>query len=151
MAMSDLDTVLKETLANASPHTRKVYGQNPLTGQEIVDMANSRGVMTPASTIGLNGRPHLSPIDLVGVDGTLFLGTDMGTAHFRNLKRNPAIAVMIVEGRTRQAILEGTASFLDMKSSLTAKVQEAQKKKTGWTTEAVAELRPEKIFTWKGK
>lgn len=149
--MTDLDAVLKKSLENASPHTRKVYGQNPLSSQEIIDMANGRGLLVIASTIGSNSGPHLAPADVTGVDGTLFLGVDEGTAHYRNLKRNPAVAVMITEGWKRQVILEGTVKFLEMNSELARRVQDLQKKKTGWTTEAIAEVKADKAFSWKGK
>jgi uncharacterized pyridoxamine 5'-phosphate oxidase family protein len=145
----DLDSVLKSSLEKASPHTRKVYGQNPLSGNEVVEMANDRTVITLVSTVRSNGRPHLSPTDVVGVDGKIFVGADLATSHYSNLKRNPVIALMIIDGRNRQALLEGTIEFLDMNSSLALKVQEAEKQKNGWTTEAVAELRPEKAFSWR--
>lgn len=144
-----LESVLRSSLEKASPHTRKVYGQHPLSADEIVEMANDRTMMTLISTVRANGRPHLSPSDVVGVNGKIFIGTDQATSHYSNLKRNPAIAVMILAGRDHQAILEGTVEFLDMNSSLALKVQEAEKRKNGWTTEAVAELKPEKAFSWK--
>ena len=150
-AIVDLDAVLKSSLAKASPHTRNVYGQNPLTGEEIVEMANTRSVQTPISTIGLNGRPHLTPSDVVGLNGVLYVGVDEATAHYANMKRNPVIALMIMDGRKRQAILEGTVVFLDMTSSAVGKVQELQRAKNGWTTGALVELRPEKAFSWRAK
>ena len=149
--MTDLDAVLKKSLANATPHTRKVYGQHPLSSQEIIDLANIQGLLTVASTIGSNGRPHLAPVDVTGVDGMLFIGVDEGTAHYRNLKRNPAVAVLVTEGWKRQVILEGTVKFLETSSELARRVREMQKKKTGWTTEAIAEVRADKAFSWKGK
>jgi pyridoxamine 5'-phosphate oxidase-like protein len=147
----DLDRLLKVSLEKASSHTKKVFGQNPLTGQEIIEMANTKGLMTLASTVGSGGQPHLTPADIVGVEGSLYLGMDLATAQYARLRRRPMIAVMIMEGWKRQAILEGTVSFLDMKSSLASRVLEAQKRKTGWTTEAIGELKPEKAFSWRGK
>jgi pyridoxamine 5'-phosphate oxidase-like protein len=147
----DLDRVLKESLEKASSHTKKVFGKNPLTGQEIIEMANTKGLMTLASTVGSGGQPHLTPADIVGVEGTLYLGMDLATAQYSRLRKNPMVALMIMEGWKRQAILEGTVAILDMKSNLAAKILEAQKKKTGWTTEALAEFRPEKAFSWRGK
>jgi putative heme iron utilization protein len=147
--LNNLESVLKTSLEKASPHTRKVYGQNPLSADEIVQMANDKTMMTLVSTVKTNGRPHLSPSDVVSVDGKIFVGADEATAHYSNLKRNPAIAVVILDGRKRQALLEGTVEFLDMNSGLALKVQEAEKQKNGWATEAVAELRPEKAFSWR--
>jgi putative heme iron utilization protein len=127
-----------------------VYTQNPLTASEVMEMANSR-VLTLAATVRPDGRPHLSPTDFVAVDGVLYLGVDEATARYRNLKQNPAVTVMLADGSERQAILEGNAKFLDMKSEKAKKALEALKKKYGWVTDALAEFQPVKGFTWKAK
>ena len=148
--MPNLDSIIKNSLNKASSHTKNVYSQNPLTADEVVELANSR-VLTIAATVKPDGRPHLSPTDLVVVDGVFYLGVDEATARYRNLKENPAITLMLADGSKRQAILEGNAKFLDLKSGTAKKVLEAQKKKYGWTTDALAEFQPVKAFTWKAK
>ncbi len=135
-------------MADATPHTKKVYGQNPMTGQELVDLANSRALIL-AATVKSDNRPHLSPVDLNIVDDKIYLGIDEGTARHKNLRQNPAITVMMAEGWKRQAILEGKVSFLDMNSEKAIRVLEEQKKKYGWTTLLLAELVPQRIFTYK--
>ncbi len=146
--MSSLDSIIKNSLSKASPHTREVYGKNPLTASEVIELANSR-VLTVAATVRPDGRPHLSPTDFVAVDGILYLGVDEATARYRNLKENPSVTVMMADGSKRQAILEGNAKFLDMNSVIAKKVLEAQKKKYGWATDALAEFQVLKAFTWK--
>ena len=148
--MSSLDLIIKNSLSKASSHTREVYSQNPLTASEVIELANGR-VLILAATVRPDGRPHLSPTDFVDVDGVFYLGVDEATARYRNLKQNPAVTVMLADDRKRQAILEGNARFLDMTSGLAKKVLEAQKKKYGWVTDALAEFRPLKAFTWKAK
>lgn len=148
--MSSLDLIIKNSLSQASSHTKKVYSQNPLTASEIIELANSR-VLTLAATVRPEGRPHLSPTDLVVVDGVFYLGVDEATARYRNLKHNPGVTVMLADGSKRQAILEGDAEFLDMKSGTAKKVLKAQKKKYGWVTDALGEFKPMKAFTWKAK
>ena len=137
--MSSLDSVIKNSLSKASTHTREVYSQNPLTASEVIEMANSR-VLTLAATVRPDGRPHLSPTDFLAVDGIFYLGIDEATARYRNLKQNPAVTVMLADDRKRQAILEGNAKFLDMNSGTATRVLEAQKKKYGWVTDALAEF-----------
>ena len=137
-------------MSKASSHTREVYGKNPLTASELIEMANSR-VLTLAATVRPDGRPHLSPSDFVTVEGIFYLGVDEATARYRNLKQNRAATVMLVDGSKRQAILEGNAKFLDLKSGTAKRVLEAQKKKYGWVTDALAEFQPVKAFTWKTK
>ncbi len=146
----DLDAVVRKSLAEASSHTKKVYGQNPLTAQEIMNLVSSR-ILILAATVKPDGKPHLSPSDLVAVDGTLYVGVDEARARYKNLKQNPAITLMIADVWKRQAILEGKVKFLEMKSEAAKKVLEAEKKKYGWVTEALAEFIPEKVFTYKAK
>jgi putative heme iron utilization protein len=148
--LPSLDSIIKNSLRKASSHTRSVYSQNPLTAIEVIELASSR-VLTIAATVKPNGKPHLSPTDLVVVEGVFYLGVDEATARFRNLRENPAITLMFADGSKRQAILEGDARFLDMKSGTAQKVSEAQKKKYGWVTDALAEFQPVKAFTWKAK
>lgn len=148
--MSSLDLIIKNSLSKASSHTREIYGQNPLTASEVIELANGR-VLTLAATVRPDGRPHLSPTDFVAVDGVFYIGVDEATARYRNLKQNPAVTVMLADDRKRQAILEGNARFLDMNSGTTTRVLEAQKKKYGWVTDALAEFQPLKAFTWKAK
>ncbi len=119
-----------------------------MTVQEILDLANSRALML-AATVRPGGRPHLSPTDLVAVDGRLYLGVDVATARYKNLQENPAITVMMADGWKRQAILEGTVSFLDMAGEAAKTVAQAQRKKYGWTTDALAEFSVDKALTWK--
>src|SRR6266702_8385554 len=149
-SLSSLDSIIKNSLSKASTHTKEVYSQNPLTASEVIEMANSR-VLTLAATVRPDGRPHLSPTDFVAVDGIFYLGVDEATARYRNLRENPAITIMLADGSKRQAILEGKAVFLDMKSGTAKRVLEALKKKYGWVTDALAEFQPVKAFTWKTK
>jgi putative heme iron utilization protein len=148
--LSSLDSIIKDSLSQASTHTRTVYSQNPLTASELIELANNR-VLTVAATVRPDGRPHLSPSDIIFVDGDFYLGVDEATARYRNLKQNPAVTVMLADGSKRQAILEGKVRFLDMKSDKSKRVLEAQKRKYGWVTDALAEFQPVKIFTWKAK
>jgi len=148
--LSSLDSIIKNSLNKASTHTKGVYSQNPLIASEVIEMANSR-VLTLAATVRPDGRPHLSPTDFVAVDGVFYLGVDEATARYRNLKQNPAVTVMLADDRKRQSILEGNAKFLDMNSGTATRVLEAEKKKYGWVTDALAEFQLVKVFTWKAK
>lgn len=148
--LSGLDSIIKNSLSKASSHTREVYGKNPLTAGEVIELANSR-VLTLAATVRPDGRPHLSPTDFVAVDGVFYIGVDEATARYRNLKQNPAVTIMLADSSKRQAILEGIAEFLDMTSDTAKRVLDAQKKKYGWVTDALAEFQPVKVFTWKTK
>lgn len=146
--MSDLDSLIKKTLAQASPHSKNVFSQSPMTGEELLDLANGSGLRMAATTRP-DGRPHLSITDVIVTDGRLYIGVDPATARYKNLKHNTRITIMMAEGWKRQAILEGEARFLDMKGPFAEGVLEAQKKRYGWASEVLAEIVPRKIFTWK--
>ena len=146
--MSDLDSLIKKSLDQASPHSRKVFSQSPLTGEEVLELANSTGLRIAATTKP-DGKPHLSITEVIVVDGKLYIGVDPSTARYKNLNHSSGIAVIMAEGWKRQAIVEGDAHFLDMKSQLAGRVLDAQKKRYGWTSEVVAEVVPRKVFTWK--
>jgi uncharacterized pyridoxamine 5'-phosphate oxidase family protein len=118
--------------------------------EEVLELANTH-VLILGATVGPEGKPHLSPVDVVAVEGAIYVGVDEATARYKNLKRNPAITIMIADGWKRQAILQGVARFLDSKSEQARKALEAEKEKYGWTTEAILEFLPEKAFTWKAK
>ena len=113
--MSELDILIRQSLEKASPHTNKVYGQNPLNGEEIEALANSRALIL-AATVKRDQRPHLSPVDLNMVNNKIYIGIDEGTARHKNLMNNPHITIMIADGWKRQAIIEGEMKMLDMKS-----------------------------------
>ena len=66
---------MEKSLAQASPHSRKVYGQNPLTAKEVLELANTH-VLILAATVKAEGKPHLSPVDLVAVEGTIYVGVE---------------------------------------------------------------------------
>jgi uncharacterized pyridoxamine 5'-phosphate oxidase family protein len=150
IVLADLQSVIEKSLAQASPHSKKVYGEDPMTAKEVLELANT-DVLILAATVKPEGKPHLSPVDIVAVEGAIYVGVDEETARYKNLKQNPAITIMIADGWKRQAILQGVARFLDNKSEQARRALEAEKEKYGWTTEAILEFSPEKAFTWKAK
>lgn len=147
--LTKLQGILRDSIDHASTHSKSVYGRNPLTVEELLDFANAKGPTSLAATVKPNGQPHLSPTDLVSLDGRFFLGVDKATARYKNLQKNPRVTAMIMEGSKKQAIIEGQAHFLETESPLGKRVSELIKKKYGWTTDHLAELIPEKVLTYK--
>src|SRR2546426_8748595 len=133
----------------ASSHSKSVYGKNPLTAQEVFDLANSKETSAVAATIKPDGQPHLSPTDIVCRLLLEKKNIDKATARYKNLQKNPRLTLMIMDGRKRQAIIEGKIRFLEMESTIAKRVGETLKKKYGWTTDSLVELIPEKEFTYK--
>ncbi len=78
--------------------------------------------------MGPKNTPNFSQSDIVAVDGVLYLGVDKVTARYRNLRSNPAVTVMLADGWKRQAIIEGTATFMDIEGKTVEKTLSAQQK-----------------------
>ncbi len=146
--MSDLDSIIKRTITHASPHSKKLFGQNPMTGEETLDLLSSKKLQIMAS-IKPDGNPHIAATTLIVTDGRIYMGMDAFTRRAKNLKAKPRFAIMAADGWKRQAIIEGRAEFLDMKSREAENVQEAQKNQYGWTSTTLARVLPAKVFTWK--
>ncbi|MGH8957805.1 MAG: pyridoxamine 5'-phosphate oxidase family protein [Acidimicrobiia bacterium] len=53
-----------------------------------------------------DGRPHVIPRDGMWIDGKLYYGGSPETVHYRNIVRNPEVAVHIGYGQ-EAIILEG--------------------------------------------
>jgi uncharacterized pyridoxamine 5'-phosphate oxidase family protein len=121
-----------------------------LTAKEVLELANSHALILGA-TVKPDRKPHLSPVDVVALEGTIYVGVDLATARYKNLKQNPAITIMMADGWKRQVILQGVARLLNSDSEQAKKALEAEKEKYGWATEAIFEFSPEKAFTWKAK
>lgn len=119
-----------------------------MTGEEVLELAKTSS-LNVAATVKPNGKPHIATSGVVVVNDMIFIGADTVTRRFKNLEKNPGIALLMADGWKRRAILEGEARFLDMNSPTAQMVKEAQMKRQGWTTESVAETIPDKIFTWK--
>jgi len=109
----------------ASSHSKKIYGKNPLTFQEVFELANFKEAFGLAATIRPDGQPHLSPVDVVAMDGKLYIGVDKATARYKNLQKDPRLTLMLLEGWKRQAIIEGKIRFLQMEGTIAKRVGDA--------------------------
>jgi hypothetical protein len=68
IVLTDLQSIMEKTIAQASPHSKEVHGQNPLRAKEVLELANTN-VLILAATVKSDGKPHLSPVDLVSATG----------------------------------------------------------------------------------
>jgi hypothetical protein len=80
------------------------------------------------SSVTPDGRPHVSPIWGVWVDGAFWMEGGSRTRRFRNLGANPA-AVVTVERGNDAVILEGDADLVtDLDEGLTQRLLTAYRK-----------------------
>ena len=69
------------------------------------------------TTVRADGRPHVTPLVAVWLDGALHFCTGRDEQKAVNLRRNPTITVMIEDGKTydtlRGVSIDGTAEIVD--------------------------------------
>lgn len=103
------------------------------------------------TSVRLDGRPHMTPVWFVYLDGKIFIGIDPASVKSRNIQHNPGVVLALEDG-SHPLICEGAARILT--SPLSAPLLEAFLKKYEWdlTTEAqyhqVIEVTPLKWLSW---
>lgn len=109
------------------------------------------------ATVGPDGRPHVTPIWGVWVDGAFWMEGGANTRRFRNLAVNPA-AVVTIERGNDALILDGDAELVrDLDAGLVGRLLQAYAKYVathGYRAEAenwrhgIWRVRPRKVLGW---
>ncbi len=104
------------------------------------------------ATVRPEGRPHLTPVWGVWMDGVFYFGSGPQTRKVRNLSENPHVAVH-PEGED-VVILEGVAETItDPGPALAERVYAASTSKYGMGShdiEGSYAVRPRVVFAWSG-
>ena len=104
------------------------------------------------ATVHPDGRPHLTPVWGLWVDGVFYFGSGPGTRKARNLAENPNVAVH-PEGDD-VVILEGVAEVVtDPDPALSERVYAASAAKYGMGSHGIEgsyAVRPRVAFAWTG-
>jgi hypothetical protein len=109
------------------------------------------------ATVQPSGRPHVTPIWGVWVDGAFWMEGGPNTRRFRNLAENPA-AVVTVERGNDAVILEGDADLVtDLDDALVERLLAAYAKyipthgykaeRSNWDA-GIWRVRPAKVMGW---
>ena len=132
------------------------YG-NPTQRLEWTDVERrleSASVYWIAST-RYDGRPHVIPRDGMWLDGRLYYGGSPETVHFRNITRNPHVAVHIGDGQ-EAFIIEGAVEIKkpseEMATRLSdesfAKYPQYGRLEPSLYMGGVSVLRPRRVLAW---
>lgn len=149
MDKQEWDALLQRSLERATPFTRGVFGSQPMTGQEVLDLLRRvRNVVV--GTTNPAGAPHLSVTGPILWNGRLYLGFSPQAATYRHLQRSPRIAVVAHQGWRRVLIIEGETRLVP-DGEEAQRVRQAEEARHGWTSPALVEVIPRKAFTWKGE
>jgi hypothetical protein len=144
------------------PHTEPGYGiPKSLKGTLPWSWAVERLEAAPiywVASVRPNGRPHVTPIWGVWVDGAFWMEGGAETRRFKNLAHNPATVVTVERGDDA-VILEGDAErVMTLDDGLVKKLQAgyAKYKAThgyepepeGWQDGGIWAVRPRKVLAW---
>lgn len=132
------------------------YG-NPTQRLEWTDVERrleSASVYWIASTRP-DGRPHVIPRDGMWLDGGLYYGGSQETVHYRNIIRNPHVAVHIGDGQ-EAIIVEGAVEIEKPTEELAARLSDESflkypqygRLEPSLYMEGVSVLRPRRVLAW---
>jgi len=151
MPPTDLATVLRQSIEEANPRTKRIFGgQRTLSAQEVEEFLKT-GPVGLFATVGPARTPHIAPTTVIFAEGRIYFSAGEGSATRRHLERNPKVAIAVVElPWKRHILIQGMVRFLQPDTEEMRTVQAAQKAIRGMTTTTLVALEPRKIFTWKG-
>ena len=145
--MTELEELLRTSLARATAHTRRVLGPGAMTAAEVRAFLRSRTAAALATT-GPAGRPHVAATDLIHHRERFFVGQSRGAASLRHLQRQPAVALLLAQGWRRHLIIEGTASMVP-DGPLAEEVRAEERRRLGFASDVIVEVEPTRAFGWK--
>ncbi len=151
MQETDLKTALRQSLEQATPRTKRIFGGENAMSAEDVEGLVERTKVGMISSVAASGAPHMTGVGLVLVDGVLYFGLDSHSALYRNLSENSELAMGLMEPPWKYHVLiQGSARFVAPDSDELRRVQAAEKALHGWESAIVAGIAIDKVFTWKG-
>jgi hypothetical protein len=106
-------------------------------------------------TVDVHCHPHITPVDGLWLDITLYFGGSPQTRRNKNLTANPAISVHL-DGSLDVVILYGEAHLQTPDHSLAVQLAKASSQKYGYApqpeqyeTAGVHVFRPQTVIAWK--
>lgn len=138
---------MEQSLAGAGQHTRRIFGEHRLSLEEVEQLLLSRGDRAVIATADLRARPHASVGSVLWLDGLLYLLGKRDSRRHRNLLENPRVAIVVMEGWKRQALIEGDVRPLDERDAKA--ILDEEERRYGWRDDAVFVVEPRKIFTYR--
>ena len=110
--MSDLQTILDDSLVSAGPAMKAVFAQDDwrLNADQLREFWKGTR-MFAVSTVGKDGGPHIAPVHvLMGENDELEMAIFEDSVRLRDLRRDPRIAITTWGDEGRIAIVYGRCS-----------------------------------------
>ena len=110
--MSNLQTILDDSIATAGPAMQAVFGRDDwrMDAEQLREFWKGTR-MFAVSTVGKDGGPHIAPVHvLMGEDDELEMAIFEDSVRLRDLRRDPRIAITTWGEEGRIAIVYGRRS-----------------------------------------
>ena len=143
-----LETLLTNSIATASRHTKDIFGSDTMTPGEVETFLSKRTAVAVATT-DREGRPLIADADLIFLEGRFFIGQSRGSATLNQIRKTQRVALLLMQGWRRHLLLEGQASCLADNDPVNMKVRAAEKRRIGFTSQVIVEVHPSRMFGWK--
>jgi hypothetical protein len=104
------------------------------------------------SSIGRDGGPHMTPVEVVLRDGVPYIWTESGSAKGRNAQRGGRVALMAYKG-TSGVLIRGTAILLRKGDpgyeELARAFLDKYDREETYGNDLIVGVSPERVATWE--
>lgn len=108
-----LQSLLYASYDVAGPHIRTIHTPDRrMTAEEVSEILTGVCVLDLA-TVGVQGRPIVSPVDGLFLGGVFWFGSADDSLRFRHLRRNPNVSAAHTRGETLSILVHGVAHEID--------------------------------------
>jgi general stress protein 26 len=149
-----LSVIQDRSMASATRTTRESWpSSDALTQPEIERLLEMRRYAVMATTRP-DGHAHAVPVAFLHIDGRIWLGSAADTRHLRNVRRDPALSLVVMGSRDDEhhvaLVVEGEVRFADDAEAARAAIDDRWSRRYGHGLEwadVVFELVPAKVFS----
>lgn len=148
MSAIDWERLIRDTIDGGTPLTKKVFGgTHSMTAQEVLEFFQKNRAMV-ISTVAPSGAPHITSVGFFVMKGSIYFRIAPQSAVYRHIRRNPRVAVAVVEPPFAvNVFIEGSVRLLDEASEETSSIRSAFREKMSYDPEILGEVVPDKVFT----
>jgi general stress protein 26 len=122
--MTDLQTLLDASMANAGPHLRDIADERGLSAVELTERLQGMRLLVLA-TVTADGRPLAGPVDGYFLHGTFWFSTGKASVRRRHLARRPACSATHLPGDELAVTVHGRAEIAALEDPVNADLLQA--------------------------
>jgi hypothetical protein len=122
--MTDLQTLLDASMANAGPHLRDIADERGLSAVELTKRLQGMRLLVLA-TVTADGRPLAGPVDGYFLHGTFWFSTGRDAVRLRHLARRPACSATHLPGEELAVTVHGRVEYWALDDPANAELRQA--------------------------